>query len=302
MIEVRHVVFELENITYIYPDETLALKDVSLKIYEKERVAILGPNGAGKSTLLMIMNGLIKPSEGVVRFFGKEVNLADEEFLYDMRRKVGLVFQDSDVALFSSTIWEDVIFGPLHMGLPREEVIKRGETALRLLGIEHLKDKPPFRLSEGEKRRAVMASVLSIDPEILLLDEPFINLDAKTQIMIVNLINSMHKEGKTIITATHDIDTVPLVADKIIVLNKTVIGEGTVEEVFSNIELMKKANLHPPVITELFIKLRELSVLETSLRIPLTVNEAVDCILKLLSKNCSKKEEKLSYITKGFKR
>jgi len=289
MIEVRHTVFELEDIAYTYPDGTLALKDVSLKIYEKEKVAILGPNGAGKSTLLMIMDGLIKPSEGVVRFFGREVDLADEEFLYDMRRKVGLVFQDSDAALFSSTIWEDVIFGPLHMGLPKEEVIRRGEAALQILGIEHLRDKPPFRLSEGEKRKAVIASVLSIDPEILLLDEPLINLDAATQTMIVNLLNSMHKEGKTIVTATHDINIVPLIADRIVVLNKTVIGEGSVEEVFSNIELMRKANLHPPVIVELFVKLRERGILENSSRIPLTVNEAVDCILKLLGKILVKK-------------
>jgi len=289
MIEVQHTVFELEDIAYTYPDGTLALKDVSLKIYEKEKVAILGPNGAGKSTLLMIMDGFIKPSEGVVRFYGREVNLDDEKFLYDMRRKVGLVFQDSDAALFSSTIWEDVIFGPLHMGLPKEEVIKRGEAALQILGIEHLRDKPPFRLSEGEKRKAVIASVLSIDPEILLLDEPLINLDAATQTMIVNLLNSMHKEGKTVVTATHDINIVPLIADRIIVLNKTVIGEGSVEEVFSNIELMRKANLHPPVIAELFVKLRKRGILENSSRIPLTVNETVDCILKLLGKILVKK-------------
>jgi len=283
MIEVQHTVFELEDIAYAYPDGTLALKDVSLKIYEKEKVAILGPNGAGKSTLLMIMDGLIKPSEGVVRFYGREVNLDDEKFLYDMRRKVGLVFQDSDAALFSSTIWEDVIFGPLHMGFPKEEVIKRGEAALQILEIEHLRDKPPFQLSEGEKRKAVIASVLSIDPEILLLDEPLINLDAATQTKIVNLLNSMHKEGKTIVTATHDVNIVPLIADRVIVLNKTVIGEGSIEEVFSDANLMKKASLHPPVITELFVKLKELGIVEDSSRIPLTVNEAIDYILKILN-------------------
>ncbi len=279
----RHTVFELENITHIYPDGTLALQDVSLKVYEKEKVAVLGPNGAGKSTLLMIMDGLIKPTKGTVRFLGEEVKFNDDKFLYEMRKKVGLVFQDSDAALFSSTIWEDVIFGPLHMGLPKEEVIRRGEAALQLLGIEHLKDKPPFQLSEGEKRKAVIASVLSINPEILLLDEPLINLDAATQTMIVNLLESMHKEGKTIVTATHDINVVPLIADRIIVLNKTVIGEGSIEEVFSNVDLMKKANLHPPVITELFVKLKEYGISEPSTKIPLTVNEAINYILKLLN-------------------
>jgi cobalt/nickel transport system ATP-binding protein len=283
MIKVRHTVFELENITHIYPDGTLALQDVSLKVYEKEKVAVLGPNGAGKSTLLMIMDGLIKPTKGTVRFLGEEVKFNDDKFLYEMRKKVGLVFQDSDAALFSSTIWEDVIFGPLHMGLPKEEVIRRGEAALQLLGIEHLKDKPPFQLSEGEKRKAVIASVLSINPEILLLDEPLINLDAATQTMIVNLLESMHKEGKTIVTATHDINVVPLIADRIIVLNKTVIGEGSIEEVFSNVDLMKKANLHPPVITELFVKLKEYGISEPSTKIPLTVNEAINYILKLLN-------------------
>jgi len=283
MIKVRNTVFELENITHIYPDGTLALQDVSLKIYEKERVAILGPNGAGKSTLLMIMDGLIKPTKGTVRFLGEEVKFNDDKFLYEMRKKVGLVFQDSDAALFSSTIWEDVIFGPLHMRLSKEEVIKRGEDALQLLGIEHLKDKPPFQLSEGEKRKAVIASVLSIDPEVLLLDEPLINLDATTQTIIVNLLESWHKEGKTIVTATHDINVVPLIADRIIVLNKTVIGEGSVKEVFSNVDLMKRANINPPVITELFIRLKEHGIPESSTKIPLTVSEAVNYILKLLN-------------------
>lgn len=279
----RHTVFELENISHVYPDGTLALEDVSLKIYEKERVAILGPNGAGKSTLLMIIDGLIKPTKGTVRFFDREIQFNDDKFLYEMRKKVGLVFQDSDAALFSSTIWGDVIFGPLHMGLSEEDVIKRGEDALQLLGIEHLKDKPPFQLSEGEKRKAVIASVLSIDPEVLLLDEPLINLDAATQAMIVNLLKSMHKEGKTIVTATHDINVVPLIADRIIVLNKTVIGEGSVEEVFSNVDLMKRANINPPVITELFIRLKEHGIPESSTKIPLTVSEAVNYILKLLN-------------------
>lgn len=288
----RHTVFELENISHIYPDGTLALKDVSLKIYNKETVAILGPNGAGKSTLLMIMDGLIKPTKGTIRFFGEEVKFNDDKFLYEMRKRVGLVFQDSDAALFSSTIWDDVIFGPLHMKLPKEEVIKRGKSALQLLGIENLRDKSPFQLSEGEKRKAVIASVLSINPEILLLDEPLINLDAVSQTMILNLLKSMYKEGKTIVVATHDINVVPLIADRIIVLNKTIIGEGSIEEVFSNVNLMKKANLHPPVIAELFVKLKEYGVSEPFTKIPLTVSEAVKYMLKLLN-GTSKKNKNM---------
>jgi len=277
----RSTLFELRGVSYTYTNGTVALENVTFKIFEGENVAILGPNGGGKSTLLMIMDGLLEPTEGEVYFRGRKVDPKDEKFMFEMRKRVGMVFQDPDVALFSSTVWEDIIFGPLHMRLPREEVIRRGEWALRTLGIEHLKDRPPFQLSEGEKKKAAIASVLSIDPEVLLLDEPFINLDLRSQERLLALLREMSRSGKTLILATHDVNIVPLLADRVILLNKTVIADGSVREIFSRPELLKSANIRPPLVAVLFTELMKRNLVGDGVRVPLTVEEAVSAIVKM---------------------
>ncbi len=234
---------------YSYPTGTEALKDVSMHVLEGERIAILGPNGAGKSTLFLLMSGLAAAQSGEVKLFGEQLTskkVASTKHMFSTRKRLGIVFQDPDVQLFSSTIYEDVAFGPLHLGIGEDELAERVLGALSLFGIAHLKDKHPYELSGGEKRKAAIASVMSIDPEVVLFDEPTADLDPVSRRKVIELINSLHQRGKTIVVSTHDVDAVPLFADRIYVLNRTVLGEGTPQEVFSDEALLERANLEPP--------------------------------------------------------
>jgi len=264
---------EMNCVTHVYPDGYMALHDINLKITRGEKLAILGPNGAGKSTLLMIMNGLYKPSQGKVTVSGVPVN---DENLSAVRRDVGLVFQDPDDQLFSPTLWEDVCFGPLNMGLPKEQVRERSIDALKAVGLEGHKEKPPHHLSAGEKKRAAIATVIAMHPKILLLDEPTANLDPRNRFELTNLLRNLHNNYHiTLITATHDVNFVPEVAERICVLNKGhVIAEGLPRQIFSSPKLMSEANLEPPIVARLFNALAEENDVQIG-SIPLTVEEAL---------------------------
>jgi len=278
----KETAIEMKDIKYVYPDGYTALDSVNLKIVRGERVAILGPNGAGKSTLLMVTNGLFTPSKGRVSVLGTPI---DKDNLYRVRMKVGLVFQDPDDQLFCPTLWEDITFGPLNMGLPEEEVTRRAKDALRGVGLEGYEEKPPHHLSVGEKKKAAIAAVLALKPEILILDEPTANLDPKSRTELAKLANSLYEEQKiTLITATHDVDFVPKIADRIYVLNKgRIVAEGPVREVFSNFEIMAEANLEPPAVTCLFSLLKGRTDLIKPL--PLTIEEALHKIKRLMERS-----------------
>lgn len=264
---------EMNGVTYVYPDGYIALQNLNLKIARGEKLAILGPNGAGKSTLLMVLNGLYKPSKGNVSALGVPVN---DENLGTVRRNVGLVFQDPDDQLFSPTLWEDVCFGPLNMGLSEEEVKRRSMDALKAVGLEDYGEKPPHHLSVGEKKRAAIATVLAMQPKILILDEPTANLDPKSRRDLINLLRSLHSgRDITLITATHDVNFLPAVADKMCVLNKgRIIAEGKLREIFLNSKIMDEANLELPIVTQLFHLLADKKGM-TIEPLPLTVEEAL---------------------------
>ncbi|MEM1525327.1 MAG: ATP-binding cassette domain-containing protein [Nitrososphaerales archaeon] len=271
---------EMNNVEFIYPDGLRALSDVNLKIYEGERVVILGPNGAGKSTLLMLINGLLKSTRGNVYVLGLSV---EGKNLMEIRRRVGFVFQNPDDQLFCPTLWEDVIFGPLNMGLSKDEVEYRGYEALKAVGLENLKDRPPHHLSLGEKKRAAIATALAMHPQILILDEPTANLDPLGYIELVKILNQLHKERKvTLITATCDINIAPLIADRVYLLNKgKIVGEGLLREVLSNLKLINYANLQPPIITQLFANLVKLGIIKLDKLLPVTIDEAINEIMQL---------------------
>ena len=282
------VAIEMEEVRYVYPDGFVALDDVNLKILRDERVAILGPNGAGKSTLLMLINGLFTPSRGRVSVLGMPVNTNSRK----VRMNVGLVFQDPDDQLFCPTLWEDVSFGPLNMGLPDEEVLKRTRDVLEAVGLGGYEQKPPHHLSVGEKKKAAIATVLAMQPEILILDEPTANLDSKSRLDLVGVINSLRRNrDMTLITATHDVNFLPEVADRVYVLSKGhIISEGPLREVFSNPKIMNQVNLEPPIITRLFHLLAEQSSLVAE-STPLTFEEAlyeIDRLVKGDKSNSSK--------------
>ncbi len=263
----------MNDVTYVYPDGCVAMQDVNLRVTRGEKLAILGPNGAGKSTLLMIINGLYKPSKGKVSVSGVSVS---EETLSAVRRDVGLVFQDPDDQLFSPTLWEDVCFGPLNMGLPKEEVMERSIDALKAVGLEGYEEKPPHHLSAGEKKRAAIATVLAMHPKILLLDEPTANLDPKNRSELTNLLRNLHSSYHiTLITATHDVNFVPEIAERLCILNKGhAIAEGLPGQIFSNSKMMGEASLEPPIVTRLFKALAEENGNQIEF-LPLTVEEAL---------------------------
>jgi len=242
-----HPVFELEAVRYSYMDAT-GLDGIGFRVDAGEKLALLGANGSGKSTLLKLLDGLIFPSGGQIRAFGSrldETALQDEGFARGFRRRVGFVFQNSDAQLFSPNVWEEIAFGPLHLGLPQDEVEERVKDTLHILGLEHLRDRPPYHLSGGEKKKVALAAVLAINPDVLLFDEPTAGLDPKTEEFLIQMMAELNRAGKTIITATQDLGIVTHIASRAIVLGEDhrLAGEGPAAEVLADRELLLSANL-----------------------------------------------------------
>ncbi len=241
-------VFEVRDLCYSYGDHGSALERVSLAIYRGERLAILGANGSGKSTLLKILDGLYYSSSGSVRAFGQvlsEQAFRDDRFNFDFRSRVGFVFQDSDAQLFMPSVWEEIAFGPLQLGVDESEVAERVEAALRALRIEKLRDRPPHQLSGGEKKQVALASVLSLSPEVWMLDEPSAGLDPRSVSWLMDFIVQQGAAGKTVVLSTHDLALVEATADRVYVLDEShrIVAEGVPQEILSDRALLVKANL-----------------------------------------------------------
>jgi len=246
-----------------------------------ENIAILGPNGAGKSTLLHHFNGLLTATSGKVLVLGKEVSRKN---LDDIRQKVGLVFQDPDDQLFARTVSQDIAFGPTNLGLAPSEIKARVEWALDVTELKGYEHKAPQNLSVGQKKRAAIAGVLAMKPEVMILDEPMANLDPRTASKILHMLLQLNQElGLTLIIATHDVDLVPLFADEICILNKgKIVLQGPPQQVFSETELIRSMDLRLPRITHLFEILNKENKLRPNKQYPLTIGEARKEILELL--------------------
>lgn len=241
---------EITNLNHQYSDGTVSLNDVSLAVREGEMVAIIGQNGAGKTTLFLHLNGSIRSFDENVLVFGQNISTMPIE-----KRicTVGVVFQDPDDQLFMPTVYDDVAFGPMNMGLPEEEVQQRVTEALSIVGLAGFEDRVPHHMSYGQKKRAALAAVLSMEPRILVFDEPTANLDPKSRAVFIRLINDLNKErGITTIVAMHDVNAVPEVANRVVILNKTVVADGTPAEIFSDIGLLEENNLDVPEICKVF--------------------------------------------------
>ena len=228
--------------------ERWALKDINFEVKRGEVVGIIGPNGAGKSTLLKVLDGLYFADQGKVFAFGKlltETALQDDTFNFDFRRRVSLVFQDTDVQLFMSSVWDEVAFAPLQLGMSNEEVKIQVDKALETLQISKLRDRPPHQLSSGEKRRVALASVLSLNPDVWLLDEPTSGLDPRSQGWLVEFLHNQCQAGKTIITATHDLAIAEQIATRIIVFNEDhkIVASGEPVQILHDHELLHSCNL-----------------------------------------------------------
>jgi cobalt/nickel transport system ATP-binding protein len=238
--------FDLHGIRYVYGRRQVALDGIDLRIERGEQVVLLGANGSGKSTLLKLLDGIVAPSGGTMRAMGRDVSaVAEGHDAFRFHREVGLVFQDPDIQLFSATVRDDVAFGPLQLGLSSEEVRASVDAALAQMEIAHLADRAPFELSGGEKKRAAIASVLSLGPEVLLLDEPTAALDPRTKWVLVNLIRKLGESGRTLVTATHELDIVPIISRRVVVLgeDRRVLADGPTAEVLADRDLLIRANL-----------------------------------------------------------
>lgn len=238
--------FELEEVRYGYREVT-ALAGLSLAVPAGTRIVLLGANGSGKSSVLRLLDGLDVPQSGAVRFQGVELTaerLADEAFVLDFRRRVGLVFQDADVQLFNPTVFDELAFGPLQLGWPSERIRARVEETLERMGIAALRDRAPHHLSGGEKRRVALASVIINEPEVLLLDEPTAMLDPQSESQIVDLLASWSDGRRTAVTATNDLDLIADIADRCIVLRQgRVVAEGTPGEVLGDRAMLEACGL-----------------------------------------------------------
>jgi cobalt/nickel transport system ATP-binding protein len=239
-------VFQLRDIAFSYGDLP-ALDGVSLQIHAGERVALLGANGSGKSTLLRLLDGLYFPTRGEILFQGQPLNphrFQDEQFAFSFRRSVALLFQNPDVQLFNPTVFDEVAFAPLHLGLSPRQISTMVESVLDAFAIRHLKERPPHWLSGGEKKKVALASILVIDPDVILLDEPTASLDPRSQTAIIDFLASWGNGRKTIITATHDLHMIEDIADRSLVFESgKLIADGPTAEILQDRNLLARSNL-----------------------------------------------------------
>lgn len=271
-------ILEAKDVHFQYEDGTMALQGVSLGIEEGKKVVILGSNGAGKSTLFLHFNGIHKPQSGEIKFADEKIKYKNS-YLKNLRKNVGIVFQDPDTQLFSANVFQEISFGPLNLGLSEEETRRRVTRAMEETGITHLKDRPTHLLSYGEKKRVAIADILAMDPQVIIFDEPTAWLDPVSTVQIIHLLNKINEQGKTLLLSTHDVDLAYSWADYIIVMKKgRVISKGRPEEVFQDEILLKDAGLVKPWILEVYDKLLEEGMLRNSSFIPRTKEELLQTI------------------------
>ena len=238
----------VDEVSFTYLERFPALESVSLTVRSGEKVALLGANGCGKSTLLKILDGLAFPDRGTFSAFGElvtEDKLEDEQFNLAFRSRIGFVFQNSDAQVFSPTVRDEIAFGPLNLGLSTDEVVGRVQDTLDMLDINDLADRAPYQLSGGQKKRGAIASVLAMNPDVLLFDEPTAALDPRTQQWLIELIVELNDGGKTIVLATHDLETLDVLADRCVVFGEDhrVAATGGPREILGDRDLLLGVNL-----------------------------------------------------------
>jgi cobalt/nickel transport system ATP-binding protein len=272
----------VQHLSYYYPDKTMALKDISFTVKTGECVGLIGPNGAGKSTLFMLLMGFFEPTKGAIQILNQALTKKSRK---QLRKKVGMVFQNPNDQLFSPTLWEDVAFGPFNLGYDQAEISRRVGETLESLGLLQLQNKPPHYLSFGEKKKAALATILSMDPEIILLDEPFSNLDPESCADILQIIQNYRKKHLTMVIAIHDVDLLPELVDKCILLDKgEVVAERDTQEILTDHDLLMQHRMRMPLIGQLFYNLKQKNVIKET-NLPLTLKEAESFVATLLKQS-----------------
>lgn len=281
---------QVRGLKHIYspglPDEQLALDNINFDIYDGETVAVIGHTGSGKSTLVQHLNGLLKPDEGTITVGGTEITAPGTSML-EVRKRVGLVFQYPEYQLFEETVAKDVAFGPKNLGLSDEEVESRVKDAIEIVGLDYdeIKDRSPFELSGGQKRRVAIAGVIAMKPQVLILDEPTAGLDPGAHRDILNMIEEIREtEGNIIVFVSHNMADVAALADKVMVMDGgRLLMMGTPREVFSQKERLTEVGLSVPPVTELMAELKEKGVQVDDT--VLTLKEAEEEIYQFLTRN-----------------
>ena len=255
------VILRAENLHYSYTGEHEVLKGVSLDVYEGERLAILGANGSGKSTFFLNINGVLKPESGALYYRNKLINKSSVK---ELRKNVGIVFQDADNQIIASTVRAEVSFGPMNLGLSRNEVEKRVNNSLNYMDILHLIDRPPHYLSGGEKKRVSIADIIAMDSEIIIFDEPTASLDPQNISIFEGVLDKLSGDGKTLVISTHDLEFAFRWADRMVVFcDGNIIADSDPVSVLSDEAILRKANLKKPILLEVFESLVENKVLKS---------------------------------------
>lgn len=263
-------VLSVKNLSYSYNEDKKALNGISLDIHRGERLAVIGSNGAGKSTFFLNLNGVLTPDKGEIFFEGKPI---DKKNIIELRKNVGIVFQNADNQIIASTVLAEVSFGPMNMKLPRDEVIARCEEAMEYMNITHLKDRPPHYLSGGEKKCVSIADIIAMKPKVIIFDEPTEGLDPINKKMLEDVLDRLNKEGKTILISTHDVDFAYRWADRAVVFSDgEIIADNTPINLFRNDDIIKRARLRRPVILEIYDALCEKKLI-SSAEYPRSVSE-----------------------------
>ena len=283
------VIVEARNLEYSYAGGIKALSGVSLDVFEGERLGILGPNGAGKSTLILLISGLLKPSNGWVKVFGKETTSKEFE---SVRSSIGVVFQDPDDQLFNNTVFDDVAYGPRSLGMDEDAIKRIVNETLTIMGINHLANRPPHRLSYGEKKKAAIATALVMKPKILLLDEPTANLDPKSKSGLLHILKDLNGRGTTLVLTTHDVEILPDFIERTVLINGgRILGSGLAREVLRDEWLLREASIEPPLLVRLFARLKSRGLVE---QVPLTIDEAERVIDETLKRSVKGQSAALS--------
>ncbi|MGC8825100.1 MAG: energy-coupling factor ABC transporter ATP-binding protein [Bacteroidales bacterium] len=241
-------IFSIEKVSFQYIPEVFALHEVTFRVYNHEVLTILGSNGSGKSTLLQLLCGLLFATEGRVKYKGEvltEKRLKNRDFQQLFRSEVGFVFQQSEVQLFCPTVFDELVFGPLQLNIPEQEAIRRSEEIMQLMRIEHLRKRPSYMLSGGERKKVAIAAVLTMNPQVILIDEPMSGLDPKSRSFILDLLFELQQAGKTIILATHHLELVSSLQSRVVLLNEEheLARVATAEEIMQDTDLLVRTNL-----------------------------------------------------------
>lgn len=257
-------ILSVKKLCFGYGDAGPVLKNVDLDVHRGERLAVIGSNGAGKSTLFLNLNGVLAPDTGEIFLNGKRIGKKD---ITELRRNVGIVFQDADSQMIASTVYAEVSFGPMNLRLPKEEVRERTMKAMEYMNITYLKDRPPHYLSGGEKKCVSIADIIAMDPDIIIFDEPTVGLDPVNAQILEDVLDRLHGDGKTIILSTHDADLVYRWADRAVVLNDgKIIADSAPDSIFRNDTIMRAAKLHRPAIQEVYDALLEKALVPENIR------------------------------------